>query len=237
MIVSTPAVDRDDTHLPDPGTFAAFTLHGRCQLDTGTYVPHEAFTGVHSRLRSHAHRDSHRVLLVAFTPVGAGAFANAPLEEFADHTVELSVAFGRGDDFERLRDDLASSHAPENAITRVEQFLLGRMRTAPRADSLVSAAVEWLSREECADARIGSLADYIGLSQSALERRFRKVVGVSPKRFQKILRLQRIVRLHRGGVDFTTAAHIAGYYDQAHFIDEFRRVTGSSPGQFFSAVQ
>jgi AraC-like DNA-binding protein len=71
------------------------------------------------------------------------------------------------------------------------------------------------------------------LSQSALERRFRKVVGLSPKKFAALVRLRHAVRLRAGGADFTAVAHGAGYFDQAHFINDFRRVTGSAPDAFF----
>ena len=81
--------------------------------------------------------------------------------------------------------------------------------------------------------RIDDLTRYIGLSQSALERRFRRVVGVSPKRFASVLRLRRAVRLRAVGADLTAVAHAAGYFDQSHFIHDFRRATGSSPDAFF----
>jgi AraC-like DNA-binding protein len=77
--------------------------------------------------------------------------------------------------------------------------------------------------------RIGALANYTGLSQSALERRFRRVVGVSPKKFASILQLRRAVALLSDGKNHTEAALQAGYFDQAHFINAFHRATGTSP--------
>jgi len=74
--------------------------------------------------------------------------------------------------------------------------------------------------------------DY-GLSQSALERRFRRNVGTSPRRFASILRLKNAVRLRAVGHDFTSIAHSAGYSDQSHFTNDFKRVTGLAPSAFF----
>ena len=77
----------------------------------------------------------------------------------------------------------------------------------------------------------------MGLSQSALERRFRGIVGISPKEVR--LRGAAATRsatadercgLHCGG------AYDAGYFDQAHFIHDFRRATGSAPETFFRQV-
>jgi transcriptional regulator GlxA family with amidase domain len=81
--------------------------------------------------------------------------------------------------------------------------------------------------------RIDALTRHIGLSQSALERRFKRVVGVSPKKFASMLRLQRAVRLHTPGTDLAELALAAGYYDQAHFNHDFRRATGHAPTAFF----
>jgi AraC-like DNA-binding protein len=44
------------------------------------------------------------------------------------------------------------------------------------------------------------------------------------------------VRLRAAGADFTSAAHAAGYFDQSHFVHDFRRATGSSPHEFFRQV-
>jgi AraC-like DNA-binding protein len=56
---------------------------------------------------------------------------------------------------------------------------------------------------------------------------------VSPKKFASLVRLRHAVRLRAAGVDLTTVAHMAGYFDQSHFIKDFRRATGSSPEAFF----
>jgi transcriptional regulator GlxA family with amidase domain len=78
-------------------------------------------------------------------------------------------------------------------IKWLEDFLFSRVRvSAP--DPLVAAAVARLEWGPGAK-RIDALTPYIGLSQSALERRFRRVVGISPKKFASLVRLRRAVRL------------------------------------------
>jgi AraC-like DNA-binding protein len=56
---------------------------------------------------------------------------------------------------------------------------------------------------------------------------------VSPKKFGSLVRLRHAVRLQATGLDLTTVAHTAGYFDQSHFIKDFRRATGSAPEAFF----
>lgn len=223
-----------DAHLPDLRAVAAFSLRGECVLDGGQRVAPAAFTGPRGTLRRHEHRGVHAVLLATFTPVGAAAFLRVPLEEFAGVTTELAGLLGRRPELERLQDDIVSAPNHARRIRLLEGFLLTRIHeSAP--DPLMSAAVTWLERD-AGEKRIDALTHYIGLSQSALERRFRRVVGVSPKKYASVTRLQRAVRLRIEGADFATVAQSAGYADQAHFIHDFRRATGHTPADFFRLV-
>jgi AraC-like DNA-binding protein len=123
----------------------------------------------------------------------------------------------------------AKDHARRVQIA--ERFLLARVHDNG-LDSLVSAAVARLEATQ-AGIRIEELARQVGLSQSALERRFRRNVGTSPKQFASILRLKNAVRLRVVGNDFTSIAHSAGYSDQSHLTNDFKRVTGLAPSAFF----
>lgn len=224
----------DDTHLPDTGAVAAFSFRGRCLLDAGEPVPLSALTGLRDTLRAHRHDAGHSVLLASFSPVGAAAFLRPSLAEFAGTTTDLSGVLGREDELRALHERLALALDHPQRVRLLEAFLLARLRQ-PAPDPLMTAAVAWLERQP-ALRRIDALTRHIGLSQSALERRFKRVVGVSPKKFASMLRLQRAVRLHTAGADLAELALAAGYYDQAHFNHDFRRATGRAPTAFFDAA-
>jgi AraC-like DNA-binding protein len=230
LVVEFPQLHRD-AHLPDTKPVAAFSFRGGCRIDGSHWAPMAAFTGLRKTLRAHEHCHEHAVLLATFTPVGATAFLRPPLEEFSETTTDLAGILGRSNDLDRLHEQLTFAQNHRRRISVLEDFLLAQVRvSAP--DPLVAAAVAWLE-QGTGPKRIDDLTRYIGLSQSALERRFRRVVGVSPKRFASLVRLRRAVRLRATGVDFTAAAYAAGYFDQSHFINDFRRATGSAPDEFF----
>ena len=229
-MIEFPSVHRD-AHLPETGAVAAFSFRGACRIDGTRLAPPAAFTGPRDVLRTHEHLDGHAVLLATFTPVGAHTFLRAPLEEFTGHTVSLTELIGCPGEGLSLIDSLNSAKNHRQRITLVEQFLLAKKRgSAP--DPLISAAVAWLERS-AETKRIDDLSRYIGLSQSALERRFRRTIGVSPKKFASLARLRRAAQLQAAGADLTTVAHVSGYFDQSHFIKEFRRATGCPPSAFF----
>jgi AraC-like DNA-binding protein len=227
-IVMFPALHHD-THLPDLGPTAAFSLQGECYIAGKLRVPSAAFTGLHNTLRTHEHH--HTVLLAAFTPVGAAAFLRPPQEELAGTTTDLAELLGQAKELSWLQEQLAEAPNHAQRIALLEDFLLAGLRDST-PDPLVSAAVTWLEQKTLAP-RIDDLAQYIGLSQSALERRFRRVIGVSPKTFSSLIRFRRAVHLKSTGADFTAIAQAAGYFDQSHLIKDFHRVTGRVPEAFF----
>lgn len=77
----------------------------------------------------------------------------------------------------------------------------------------------------------------MGLSQSALERRFRKAVGTSPKQFASISRLQYVSSRYAAGGSLSEIAHDAGYFDQPHFVKDFKAFTGQPPDAFFRTTR
>lgn len=76
---------------------------------------------------------------------------------------------------------------------------------------------------------------HLGLGRRALERLFRAEVGLSPKSFLRIERLQRVLRRLEGGPPTEGWAYLAqrfGYVDQSHLIREFKLLAGTTPGRY-----
>ncbi|MBC8082760.1 MAG: AraC family transcriptional regulator [Hymenobacter sp.] len=72
----------------------------------------------------------------------------------------------------------------------------------------------------------------LGISGRYLERLFGQAVGVSPKYFCRIIRFQQTFRWLERTDSLTAVAATCGYYDQAHFIRDFRHFTGTTPSAF-----
>lgn len=96
---------------------------------------------------------------------------------------------------------------------------------------------EAVSRIQLADGQhpIQHLFESIGLGQRQLERQFSRWLGMSPKQFSRLqrIRLARdLLKAPKHTASLTDLALQAGYYDQAHFIHEFKQVVGLTPGQY-----
>jgi AraC-like DNA-binding protein len=84
---------------------------------------------------------------------------------------------------------------------------------------------------------ISAVTDAIGMSAKRFIERFKAQVGVTPKRYCRIRRFQQAVgRAHRGDrVDWAQVALDCGYFDQAHFIHDFRSFSGLTPTDYQAA--
>jgi AraC-like DNA-binding protein len=231
LAVEFPA-QHEDSHLPDTGFVAAFRVRGECRLEDGRRTPRASVTGLHDRLRFHAHGQGNLMVLAAFTPMGASALLRQPLDELANSTIGMDALISEAGSISQLEELLAEAPNNLRRIQLVENFLLARVG-GERLDPLVAAAISWIENAP-PGARIDQLVRHIGLSQSALERRFRRVVGTSPKRFASLVRLKKVVRLQAAGSSLTSVAYDAGYFDQSHFINDFKRVTGLAPESYFA---
>jgi AraC-like DNA-binding protein len=80
---------------------------------------------------------------------------------------------------------------------------------------------------------VEALAESAGVGKRQLEIYFKKYVGLSPKFFSRLIRFSRIFQLtHDAKPNWTEVAYLAGYFDQAHFIKNFKAFTGEEPGRY-----
>ena len=80
---------------------------------------------------------------------------------------------------------------------------------------------------------IASLAREIFISQRQLERLFKKQVGIPPKtyaRLQQVSQARKVLKINTGSL--ADVGYQTGFYDQSHFIREFKKVVGMTPAQY-----
>jgi AraC-like DNA-binding protein len=165
---------------------------------------------------------------VCFRPGGTRAFFPAPADELLDRGIALDLAWGRGR-ASRLREQVLAASTPASKLDVLERALADAWN-AQALDAVVGFALDaFAHRPETS--RITEVADRVGLSSKRLAERFKIAVGVAPKRYCRILRFQRALSCaERGrGVDWTRIAADCGYFDQAHFIHDFRSFAGITP--------
>lgn len=140
-----------------------------------------------------------------------------------------------------LYEDPGSLSSIDPALADLVSFSTARTRRP--IDRRVARAIEHATGVDCYEGDRGSspavsrAAQGAGLSLSRFQHLFKDEVGVSYHRYLAWLRMKRAVRHVVQGANLTMAAHGAGYYDQAHFAREFRRIFGAPASRSLSDVR
>ncbi|MFC7546556.1 DUF6597 domain-containing transcriptional factor [Plantactinospora sp. GCM10030261] len=192
------------------------------------------FTGVWTRRVLIEYPSRVRIVGVHFKPWGMSPFVDIPAAELRDRWVPVGVGWQRSVD--RIRDDVGDVASASEALRSLERELLSRLAEIPTGGlDLVRHAGGRLETIHGA-VPVGTLAQEAGVSGTHLAGQFRTYVGVTPKRVARIYRFARLILSvdARRPVDWSRLAHAAGYFDQAHFIREFKDFTGHTPTAYLA---
>ncbi|MCW5964011.1 MAG: AraC family transcriptional regulator [Bryobacterales bacterium] len=222
------AEDRTRTYRHGPSGFV-------CDESPGTVL-----TGAATRFQIIDTAEQRHVAGIAFRPGGTLPFLSHPAPELTDADTPLGALAGEGE-ARRLRQQLLEAASPGMVLDILQAWLLAAW-TARTLHPAVSHSLARF-RERPAVERVADVAAMAGLSSEGFSRRFRAEVGMTPKRFCRLLRFQQAVSsAHRGlsaangDQAWATLALDCGYFDQAHLIHDFREFSGITPSEYRSAV-
>jgi AraC-like DNA-binding protein len=202
----------------------------RCHEDAGTWSeeqPSRMLVGQMDRHVTVLATGRVDVVGVRFHPSGAHPLFRFPMAELANELVAL-------EDLVTLQDRLGSEGSTEERKRALDTVLSERFGNAAAPDPDFERAVSSVVRAE-GRISVDLLSAGMGVGTRQLERKFRERVGLGPKRFARVLRFQSVFR--RAFLEERSWAELAldcGYYDQAHFIRDFKSFTGRSPAVLFS---
>jgi AraC-like DNA-binding protein len=189
-------------------------------------------TGVLTARRfEHTLRDLGAVFGIKFTPGGFRPFVAESVASFTNDTREASPILPL---VAELPSDASKSDA--ELVGRAESALLEHLPADDWRVGEVGRLVQAIA-DQREIVRVEQVVALAGTSPRALQRLFREYVGVGPKWVIQRYRLfEAAERLKAGGVDGAHVAHELGYFDQAHFIRDFKRMVGRSPREFAAAT-
>jgi AraC-like DNA-binding protein len=165
---------------------------------------------------------------VHFRPGGAFPFFTAPACELHNAHVSLDTLWGAT--ASDLRAQLLAAETPEVKFRTLTQFLLAQAALPlARHPAVAFALQEFHSTPH--PRTITDVTEHIGLSARRFIQVFKEQVGLTPKLFCRVRRFQRVLHCIRKGqhVEWADIALACGYFDQAHFIHDFRAFSGLNP--------
>lgn len=223
--------------LPDTSLVMAFRYGGMIRdvtLMQAGQLPTSLITGLKKSPRLINYTPGTGNMLVLFKAAGAAAFFKNPLHELFEASVPLDN-FMASDKLMLFEEQLTGAVNNQQRVTIIEQFLIKHIQNH-KQDQLILSALQKIHLSK-GQIKIKDLAEAHYISQDAFEKRFRRVVGTSPKQFESIIKIKSIVDTKAQNGSLTQMALEAGYFDQPHFNKEFKLYTGLSPADFFKIPQ
>lgn len=219
--------DGGEAHvLPSTSAVLGLQVHGRVRAGEGL-LSTAGVTGIQGGARRYGYEGPTVSLLVRFTPQGASCLG-VPASALADRSVALAdlVTPARASEVSERMCEAGDAAA---RVQVVERLLLG-LEWSP--DPLIERALVLLGAGLHERSLVAEVARNLAISERQLERRFLARVGITPKRFASLRRFEQAVALARASESLTETALAVGYYDQSHFIRDFRRFAGATPGEW-----
>ncbi|HEX8532436.1 MAG TPA: helix-turn-helix domain-containing protein [Cytophagales bacterium] len=220
------------------GVSLVLTGHLACQGEDGHPVPlpRAALFGlVTEPVQVHVSAGFSEVAII-LKPNGLQHFTNLSFQELMNPGTPLEAVLGSG--LTDLHERLGENEEPAARVAMIEKFLLGRLGDCT-ADARVDLAVGEILRHKGA-VTVDGLCRQLRVTPRTLSSLFREKVGVSPKVCMQLTRFYNALSYQpAGGCREETLAGLAcalGYYDQAHFIKDFKRFAGRSPQRYFSCA-
>jgi AraC-like DNA-binding protein len=172
------------------------------------------------------------MIFVIFRPFGAAMFFRMPTIEIKNDNVALENIISN--EALEIEDRLLTAKSNRKRIKMVEEFLLKSLVHNCRDDKQISSAFAAVNTFG-GKITVRELAEIACLSQRQFDRKFSEFVGLNPKQYLRIVRFQTALQMKKYNYNknYTSLAFDCGYYDQAHFIHDFRTITDLSPKEFF----
>jgi AraC-like DNA-binding protein len=172
------------------------------------------------------------IFSVRFQPEGFLPFTTNSIKEMENTAVSLEKLFGN--DGLGIKQQILNANSTSERIKLIEIFLLDRLTDLETVDRIVKSTVETIITAN-GQLPVDELSKLTQVNRRQLLRKFSSAIGLSPKQLSRTIRLQAALKMLMSD-QFSNLANLAyenEYYDQAHFIKEFKEFTGSTPKEFY----
>lgn len=223
--------------FPSTGLVLGFQYSGRIATvknNIETNLSTAGITGVFDNYKIFSNTVNTGTVLIYFTETGFTHFSSHPANALFDLSISLENIFDK-QRINEVEEKLSFASTDKQRIKVVEQFLLSQLKSI-QSDTLIIEAVKLIYENKGA-IRIKELNEKLFISQSAFEKRFRKLVGTTPKKFSSIVRFNFVMDNLNNSKSLTELCYENNFFDQAHFIKEFKHFTGDTPEQFKRSMQ
>lgn len=218
----------------DGNTGIVFNLN-ETALRTTTAVAAQHRSWVYGQLSTYQDLVLHGAInwiIVVLQPYGAYQLWGGATNEWKNAFLPAHEVLGNS--MHSISDRLLHTRSPQSAAALLDAWLIDLAWQHQLPDALLLKAIQHIQAGE-GKLPIHYLLQQLQLNERMLERKFSTRIGISPKQYSGIVRVtasaKKIQRLQPGS-NLTGIAYDSDYFDQAHFIKDFKKYTGITPWQY-----
>jgi len=174
------------------------------------------------------------VVFISFYPNSACCFFNFPLSEIENKSIDLSDIYHR--EIREVEEQLFEKKTIKERIEVIESFLIRRFSPIGSYDGLLLKKSLEIVKNSKGQTNVNSLSSIVYTTPKTLERKFSQYIGKTTKQYIKLIRFNEVLQdfsKHKK-LSMTEIAYMNGYFDQSHFIKDFKIYTGYTPKEFVS---
>jgi AraC-like DNA-binding protein len=169
---------------------------------------------------------------ISFYPYGFANFITEPIKNLVNKETSIDLLFDEVSAKE-IKLKIIKAKNTKERIGIIEEFLFDKLNDHKTIDNIVKNTIDTLLLTK-GRAKINKILKKDLSKRRQLERKFLDQIGISPKQLGKVIRLQSALKilLNVDKESLTDIAYSSEYYDQSHFIKDFKEFTGISPKDF-----
>lgn len=223
--------EQDEKHkiLPDGCVDIIFSLTDNTQFGLEPYVPN--LIGAMTTYSEGSYTNIVDMVGIRFKPAGITAFTKLPINQVSDCRLNCNL-------IETIFDEQFYACLPEKTsakerIAHIDLYLTQKLRQAFVLKQQIVFSVVLIQNTK-GQLSLKQVADEVCLSLRHFEREFKFTVGISPKKFSRIVKFKHTLtylKTQREKSLFDIALD-CGYFDKAHLIKDFKTLSGNSPSYF-----
>ena len=188
-------------------------------------------SGLHSEYIAISANNSRGMCVIQFKPVGAFAILQIPMSELKNAVIDADLVLGNT--ILELRERLIQEKNIHQRFQLIEQWLYNRLTQQTIPEKVIDYIIQQ-TNNNLTQLSVKEIIQKTGYSHRHTVALFKKLVGTTPKQYHRISRFnQALLKIEQGThFNWIDLAVECGYYDQAHFIKEFKKFSGFSPEDF-----
>lgn len=229
------------TPLIHPATAAgsaklAFHYKGRFEIETRSSNRRQLFTsgfqGPAGKSEVFIGKESIGVFGVYFSPYALPALFSVPADELSNQNVEIESLLGKQG--EELEDKMMSAESNTERLNIINTYFENRLNSLSSRRTAIEQSVHQVITNKGL-INVNELSEELSVSKRQFERKFKSVTGFSPKLFSRIIRFENaLTKMEACDTKLTEVAFECGFYDQSHFIRDFKEFAGQHPSAYLT---